>query len=130
MSFRDWWDRLNGRARQAAPVDVVLDKVPTEEDLLAALDATDASVAGGAVPAPVASRVRRITRTVRETLPEGFQRAEYLHERGIVDMVVKRGEMREMLGRIIGLLRVREVAPTPAPEPEEPPSGPPEQAAA
>ena len=43
--------------------------MPTEADLLAALDATDASVAGGAVPAPVASRVRRITGTVRETLP-------------------------------------------------------------
>jgi hypothetical protein len=69
MSFRDWWDRVNGRAPEPAPDEVVLDKVPTEEDLLAALAATDAAVAGGAVPAPVASRVRRITRTVRETLP-------------------------------------------------------------
>lgn len=70
MSFQDWWDRVNGRSPgPAAAAEVVLDKVPTEEDLLAALAATDASVAGGAVPAPVASRVRRITRTVRETLP-------------------------------------------------------------
>ena len=69
MSVRDWWDRLNGRGPEPAVDEVVLDRVPTEEDLLAALDATDASVAGGAVPAPVASRVRRITRTVRETLP-------------------------------------------------------------
>jgi hypothetical protein len=69
MSLRDWWDRISGRAPETAALDVVLDKVPTEEDLLAALDATDASVAGGAVPAPVASRVRRITRTVRDTLP-------------------------------------------------------------
>jgi hypothetical protein len=69
MGLTDWWDRLTGRAPAVAPVEVVLDTVPTEEDLLAALDATDASVAGGAVPAPVASRVRRITRTVRETLP-------------------------------------------------------------
>ncbi len=70
MSLRDWWDRVSGRAPEpAAAPEVVLDKVPTEEDLLAALEATDASVAGGAVPAPVASRVRRITRTVRETLP-------------------------------------------------------------
>ena len=69
MGLRDWWGRLNGHAPEPDAGDVVLDRVPTEEDLLAALDATDASVAGGAVPAPVASRVRRITRTVRETLP-------------------------------------------------------------
>ena len=69
MSVRAWWDRLNGRAPAPVADEVVLDRAPTEEDLLAALDATDASVAGGAVPAPVASRVRRITRTVRETLP-------------------------------------------------------------
>ena len=48
---------------------------------------------------------RVIEQTVRETLPEGFQRAEYLHEHGIIDMVVKRGEMQETLGRVIGLLR-------------------------
>ena len=48
---------------------------------------------------------RVIEQTVRETLPEGFQRAEYLLEHGIVDMVVRRTEMRETLGRVIGLLR-------------------------
>ncbi|GAB2574651.1 hypothetical protein [Microlunatus antarcticus] len=69
MGLRDWWDRVNGRTPEPAAPEVVLDRVPTEEDLLASLDATDAAVAGGAVPAPVASRVRRITRTVRETLP-------------------------------------------------------------
>jgi acetyl-CoA carboxylase carboxyl transferase subunit beta len=42
---------------------------------------------------------------VREKLPEGFQRAEYLLEHGILDMVVKRGEMRETLARVISLLR-------------------------
>ena len=47
---------------------------------------------------------RVIEQTVRETLPEGFQRAEYLHEHGIVDMVVRRTEMRETLGRVIALL--------------------------
>lgn len=50
---------------------------------------------------------RVIEQTVRETLPEGFQRAEYLHAHGIVDMVVKRADMRETLGRVIGLLRVK-----------------------
>ncbi len=48
---------------------------------------------------------RVIEQTVRETLPEGFQRAEYLLDHGILDMVVVRTEMRETLARVIGLLR-------------------------
>lgn len=48
---------------------------------------------------------RVIEQTVRETLPEGFQRAEYLHEHGIIDMVVPRGDMAATLARIIALLR-------------------------
>ena len=48
---------------------------------------------------------RVIEQTVREKLPEGFQRAEYLLEHGILDMVVKRGDMRETLARVISLLR-------------------------
>jgi acetyl-CoA carboxylase carboxyl transferase subunit beta len=48
---------------------------------------------------------RVIEQTVRETLPEGFQRAEYLLDHGILDMVVRRTDMRETLARIIGLLR-------------------------
>ena len=48
---------------------------------------------------------RVIEQTVREKLPEGFQRAEYLLEHGILDMVVKRGEMRETFARVISLLR-------------------------
>jgi acetyl-CoA carboxylase carboxyl transferase subunit beta len=55
---------------------------------------------------------RVIEQTVREKLPEGFQRAEYLLEHGILDMVVKRGELTATLGRMIGLLRVRELAET------------------
>jgi acetyl-CoA carboxylase carboxyl transferase subunit beta len=54
---------------------------------------------------------RVIEQTVREKLPEGFQRAEYLHEHGIVDMVVKRTELRDTLARLIGLLRVKEQEP-------------------
>jgi len=70
MGLSSWWARLTGSAPgPVADESVVLDKVPTEADLLAALEATEAAVAGGQVPAPVASRVRRITRTVRETLP-------------------------------------------------------------
>ena len=48
---------------------------------------------------------RVIAQTVRETLPDGFQRAEYLFEHGIVDMVVPRKDLRETLIRIIKLLR-------------------------
>jgi acetyl-CoA carboxylase carboxyl transferase subunit beta len=48
---------------------------------------------------------RVIEQTVREKLPEGFQRAEYLLEHGILDMVVKRAEMRATLARLLRLLR-------------------------
>jgi len=62
---------------------------------------------------------RVIEQTVREKLPEGFQRAEYLLEHGILDMVVKRGEMRATLARLIGLLRTPLLAPvSEAPPPE------------
>jgi acetyl-CoA carboxylase carboxyl transferase subunit beta len=51
---------------------------------------------------------RVIEQTVREKLPEGFQRSEYLLAHGMVDMVVKRTELAAVLARIISLLRVRE----------------------
>ncbi|MBC8269519.1 MAG: acetyl-CoA carboxylase carboxyltransferase subunit beta [Rhodospirillaceae bacterium] len=47
---------------------------------------------------------RVIEQTIREKLPEGFQRAEYLLEHGMVDMVVRRQDLRETLVRVIGLL--------------------------
>ena len=53
---------------------------------------------------------RVIEQTVRETLPEGFQRAEYLLAHGMIDMVVKRTELRATLARLIGLLRTPEPA--------------------
>ncbi len=59
---------------------------------------------------------RVIEQTMREKLPEGFQRAEYLHEHGIVDMVVKRTELRDTLARVLRLLRVREPEATTAGE--------------
>lgn len=48
---------------------------------------------------------RVIEETIREKLPEGFQRAEYLMEHGMVDMVVHRNKLRPTLARIIRLLR-------------------------
>jgi acetyl-CoA carboxylase carboxyl transferase subunit beta len=47
---------------------------------------------------------RVIEQTIREKLPEGFQRAEYLREHGMVDLVVSRLEMKETLARVARLL--------------------------
>jgi acetyl-CoA carboxylase carboxyl transferase subunit beta len=48
---------------------------------------------------------RVIEETIRETLPEGFQRAEYLLDHGMVDMVVHRRDLRETIVRLLKLLR-------------------------
>ncbi|HAU28553.1 MAG TPA: acetyl-CoA carboxylase carboxyl transferase subunit beta [Rhodospirillaceae bacterium] len=48
---------------------------------------------------------RVIQETIRETLPSGFQRAEYLKDHGMVDMVVARKDLPETLGRILSILR-------------------------
>jgi acetyl-CoA carboxylase carboxyl transferase subunit beta len=48
---------------------------------------------------------RVIEQTIRESLPEGFQRAEYLLEHGMVDIVVPRHELRETLVRILDVVR-------------------------
>jgi acetyl-CoA carboxylase carboxyl transferase subunit beta len=47
---------------------------------------------------------RVIQQTVRETLPEGFQRAEFLLEHGAIDMIVDRREMRDRLAALLALL--------------------------
>jgi len=47
---------------------------------------------------------RVIESTIREKLPEGFQRAEYLLEHGMVDMVVPRGELRQRLALLLDFL--------------------------
>lgn len=54
---------------------------------------------------------RVIEQTVRETLPEGFQRSEYLLSHGILDMVVERKNLAATLGRLLSLLRVKELEP-------------------
>jgi acetyl-CoA carboxylase carboxyl transferase subunit beta len=50
---------------------------------------------------------RVIEQTIREKLPEGFQRAEYLRDHGMVDMVVHRHQMRETIARLCRLLGAR-----------------------
>ncbi len=47
---------------------------------------------------------RVIEQTVRETLPEGFQRSEFLLEHGAIDMIVDRREMRDKLAHLLTLL--------------------------
>jgi hypothetical protein len=65
-----FWDRLLRRGQHAEGDEgFVVPPVPTSEDLFASLDRVEAMVAGGAVPAPVASRVRRVDRVVRDTIP-------------------------------------------------------------
>jgi acetyl-CoA carboxylase carboxyl transferase subunit beta len=56
---------------------------------------------------------RVIQQTVRETLPEGFQRSEFLLEKGALDMIVDRRDMRE---RIAGLLTIYMHRPAPQPK--------------
>lgn len=76
---------------------------------------------------------RVIEQTIRETLPEGFQRAEYLLEHGMIDMVVPRSELKATVSRIVTLLRnpkpAGELVPLPTessaskteePKPDEP----------
>lgn len=48
---------------------------------------------------------RVIQQTVREILPEGFQRAEFLLEKGAIDMIVDRRQMREKIAQLLTLLQ-------------------------
>jgi acetyl-CoA carboxylase carboxyl transferase subunit beta len=57
----------------------------------------------GAVVGFAGARV--IEETIHEKLPDGFQRAEYLFDHGMVDLVVPRAELHTTLARILGLLR-------------------------
>jgi len=56
---------------------------------------------------------RVIEQTVRETLPEGFQRSEFLVEHGAVDLIIDRRQMREKLSALLALMMRQ---PMPAPD--------------
>jgi acetyl-CoA carboxylase carboxyl transferase subunit beta len=47
---------------------------------------------------------RVIEQTVREKLPEGFQRAEFLLEKGAIDQIIDRRQLRDELARLLALL--------------------------
>ena len=74
---------------------------------------------------------RVIEQTIRETLPEGFQRAEYLLDHGMLDQVTPRGELRAQLISIVRML-TNEGPPIrgdlPPPAETKPPDEPPEEA--
>ncbi len=53
---------------------------------------------------------RVIEQTVRETLPEGFQRAEFLQEHGAVDLIIDRREMRDRLASLLAMMQRISVA--------------------
>jgi len=53
---------------------------------------------------------RVIQDTIREQLPEGFQRAEYLHKHGMVDMVVHRSELKDVLATLLDYLAPKKAA--------------------
>ena len=57
---------------------------------------------------------RVIEQTIRERLPEGFQRAEYLLDHGMIDMIVHRHKLKETLSRLVGLLTRRPATKHPA----------------
>ena len=52
---------------------------------------------------------RVIQQTVRETLPEGFQRSEFLLEHGALDLIVDRRDMRDRLSALLRLLQKKPV---------------------
>jgi acetyl-CoA carboxylase carboxyl transferase subunit beta len=47
---------------------------------------------------------RVIEQTIRQTLPEGFQRSEFLLKHGMIDMIVKREELKDVLSRVLGMM--------------------------
>jgi acetyl-CoA carboxylase carboxyl transferase subunit beta len=63
---------------------------------------------------------RVIEQTIREKLPEGFQRAEYLRDHGMVDIVVHRHQMRATLARLCKIMTKSDaLAPEQLPSPAE-----------
>jgi acetyl-CoA carboxylase carboxyl transferase subunit beta len=53
---------------------------------------------------------RVIEQTVREKLPEGFQRAEFLLDKGAIDMIVHRKSLRDELSSLLRILRKEPVS--------------------
>lgn len=69
MAIGEFLSRLGGRERPEAEAEAETPRTPTADDIRVALDRAEALVDGGAAPSVVAARVRRVTATVRDTLP-------------------------------------------------------------
>ena len=67
---------------------------------------------------------RVIEQTVREKLPEGFQRSEFLLEKGAIDMIIDRRQMREELAALLGMLMKAPPLPRADDEDTPPPEAP------
>jgi acetyl-CoA carboxylase carboxyl transferase subunit beta len=61
---------------------------------------------------------RVIEQTIRQKLPDGFQRSEFLLEHGMIDMVIDRSQLRDVLIRVLSFMTAPAVAATPAPASE------------
>jgi acetyl-CoA carboxylase carboxyl transferase subunit beta len=59
---------------------------------------------------------RVIEQTIRQTLPEGFQRSEFLLEKGMIDLVIDRREMKAVVANALRFMGARQadVVPPPA----------------
>jgi acetyl-CoA carboxylase carboxyl transferase subunit beta len=60
---------------------------------------------------------RVIEQTIRQKLPEGFQRSEFLVEHGMLDLVIDRRDMKTTLGRVLRFMRAETAPPSEEPEP-------------
>jgi acetyl-CoA carboxylase carboxyl transferase subunit beta len=63
---------------------------------------------------------RVIEQTIRQKLPDGFQRSEFLIEHGMLDLVVDRRELKSTIARALEFMGARRVAAAPAPVPVAP----------
>jgi acetyl-CoA carboxylase carboxyl transferase subunit beta len=60
---------------------------------------------------------RVIEQTIRQKLPEGFQRSEFLLDKGMVDMIVDRREMKAAVANALRFMGAQPTVPAPAPSP-------------
>ncbi|NDV02668.1 acetyl-CoA carboxylase, carboxyltransferase subunit beta [Pseudoroseicyclus tamaricis] len=67
---------------------------------------------------------RVIEQTIREKLPDGFQRAEYLLDHGMLDRVTERGKLKEEIANILSMLTGQELTAPAEPPPEAAPDAP------
>jgi acetyl-CoA carboxylase carboxyl transferase subunit beta len=62
---------------------------------------------------------RVIEQTVREKLPEGFQRSEFLQEHGAIDLIIDRRDMRDKIASILAMLNYATLKPQLSQEPDQ-----------